>query len=102
MADVFRGRIRLQLLQPSTSAALNVTVFSQLVTPSLNQRRHILTSGAYDDTIAGVATPQISVATGKYYVVPSTYNPGTELGFKLIVYSSIVGLMVTRIVNQIN
>jgi len=90
-------KIRLQLLQPSTSIALNVTVYSPHATPSLNQQRHILTSGAYDDTIAGVATPQISVAAGKYYVVPSTYNPGTEVGFKLTVYSSIAGLMVTQI-----
>jgi calpain-7 len=96
------SRIRLQLLQPSTSIALNVTVYSQYITPSLNQQRHVATSGAYDDTIAGVATPQISVAAGKYYVVPSTYNPGTEVGFKLIVYSSTAGLMVTQIVNQIN
>ncbi|KAF8807060.1 hypothetical protein BYT27DRAFT_7242680 [Phlegmacium glaucopus] len=91
-------KIRLQLLQPSTSIALNVTVYPQYVKPSLNQQRHVLTSGAYDDTIAGVATPQISVAAGKYYAVPSTYNPGTEVGFKLIVYSSIAGVMVTQIV----
>jgi calpain-7 len=95
MADV-SCRIRLQLLQPSASVALNVTVYSQHVIPSLNQQRHVLTSGAYDDTIAGVATPQISVAAGKYYVVPSTYNPGTEVGFKLIVYSSIAGLSITH------
>ena len=95
-------RIRLQLLQPSTSIALNVTVYPQPITTSLNQQRHIITSGAYDDTIAGVATPQISVAAGKYYVVPSTYNPGSEVGFKLIVYSSIAGLMVTQRVNQVN
>ena len=93
-------RIRLQLLQPSTSISLNVTVYPQSITTSLNQHRHVLTSGAYDDTIAGVATPQISVAAGKYYVVPSTYNPGAEVGFKLIVYSSIAGLMVSQIVNQ--
>ena len=90
------------MLQPSTSVALNVTVYPQPITTPLNQQRHVLTSGAYDDAIAGVATPQISVAAGKYYVVPSTYNPGTEVGFKLIVYSSIAGLMVTQIVNQVN
>jgi calpain-7 len=90
------------LLQPSTSIALNVTVYPQPITTSLNQHRHVLTSGAYDDTIAGAATPQISVAAGKYYVVPSTYNPGAEVGFKLIMYSSIAGLMVSQIVNQVH
>ena len=92
----------MQLLQPSTSIALNVTVYRHPITTPLNQQRHVLTSGAYDDTIAGVATPQISVAAGKYYVVPSTYNPGTEVGFKLIVYSSIAGLVVTQKINQVN
>lgn len=96
-------KIRLQLLQPTTSIALNVTVYPRYVTPSSDQQRHVLTSGAYDDAIAGVATPQISVAAGKYYVVPSTYNPGTEVGFKIIIYSSIAGVMVTQIVkNQVN
>ena len=93
-------RIRLQLLQPSTSIALNVTVYPQPIITSSNQQQHVLTSGAYDDTIAGVATPQILVAAGKYYVMPSTYNPGTEVGFKLIVYSSVAGLKVTQIVKS--
>jgi len=89
--------IRLQLLQPSTAIALNVTVypnFQNSIDSSLRQR-HVATSGAYDDTIAGVATPQVTLGTGKYYIVPSTYNPGTETGFRMLVYSSVSGVTVT-------
>jgi len=52
----------------------------------------VLTSGAYDDAVAGVATPQITLGAGTYHVVPSTYSPGHEAGYKLIVYSSISGV----------
>jgi calpain-7 len=57
----------------------------------------VLTSGAYDDTVAGVATPQITLAAGTYYVVPSTYSSGHEAGFKLIVYSSVSGVKITLV-----
>ena len=86
-------RIRLQLLHPSTPTSLNVTIYpvssSSLVECNLTTLRHTATSGAYDDCIAGVATPQIALAKGKYWIVPSTYNPGMEARFKIIVYSSV-------------
>ncbi|KAF8905038.1 hypothetical protein CPB84DRAFT_1845125 [Gymnopilus junonius] len=91
--------IRLQLLQPSTPNALNVTVYSNSqnnIKASLGQR-HIATSGAYDDTIAGVATPQTTLGVGKYYMVPSTYNPGTQAAFRMVVYSSISNIRVTPV-----
>lgn len=92
-------RIRLQLLQPSTAIALNVTVYTNShnnIATSLRQR-HIATSGAYDDAIAGVVTPQTTLGAGKYYVVPSTYNPGTQAGFRMVFYSSISGIKVTPV-----
>ncbi|KDR76346.1 hypothetical protein GALMADRAFT_247750 [Galerina marginata CBS 339.88] len=95
--SVTRLMIRLQLLQPSTAIALNVTVYPNFqndIESSLRQS-HVATSGAYEDTIAGVATPQATLGTGKYYIVPSTYNPGTETGFRMLIYSSVSGITVT-------
>ncbi|KAF8150612.1 hypothetical protein B0H34DRAFT_801552 [Crassisporium funariophilum] len=91
-------KIRLQLVHPSTAIALNVTVYPSIYKGSpisLTQQRHVTTSGSYDDTIAGVSTPQIAIGAGKYHVVPSTYNPGIEVGFKIIVYSSVAGVKLT-------
>ncbi|KAJ6631453.1 hypothetical protein B0H10DRAFT_2207112 [Mycena sp. CBHHK59/15] len=67
-------KVRLQLLRPKSTAALNVTVFPASASGALG--RHIATSGGYDDSIAGVATSQISLGPGKYWLIPSTYNPG--------------------------
>ena len=41
------------------------------------------------DAIAGVSTPQVTIGVGKYFIIPSTYKPGTEVGFRMLVYSSI-------------
>lgn len=79
-------RVRLQLLRPQTTTAVNLTIFPSSSTGALG--RHITTSGGYDDSIAGVATPQISLSVGKYWIVPSTYNPGVQGTFQLIVYST--------------
>jgi calpain-7 len=81
---------------------LNVTLYSDLesnVSSSSTQKRHVTTSGAYDDGIAGVVTPEITLGAGKYIVVPSTYTPGCEAGFKLIVYSTVSGVTLTPIDN---
>ncbi len=61
---------------------------------SLTQKGHVLTSGPYDDDIAGVVTPQVALEAGRYYIIPSTFNSGYEAGFTLIVYSSISGVVV--------
>ncbi|KAF8058758.1 hypothetical protein FPV67DRAFT_1523596 [Lyophyllum atratum] len=87
-------KIRLQLLRPFTPTSLNLTVFP--ASPDGSLRRHITTSGAYNDAISGVVTPQVSLSAGKYWAVPSTYNPGVEAGFQLFVYTTVVGVKVTQ------
>lgn len=65
--------------------SINATLFR------LNGNRlgqHVATSGPYSDARSGVVTPQVVLQPGRYVVVPSTYNPGLEASFKLVVYSS--------------
>ncbi|GLB37855.1 putative peptidase C2 family protein [Lyophyllum shimeji] len=65
-------KIRLQLLRPYTPTLLNITIFPS--SPDGSLRRHITTSGAYNDSISGVATPQVS----------------------LLVYTTVAGVKVTQ------
>ncbi|KAJ6497495.1 hypothetical protein C8R45DRAFT_1093864 [Mycena sanguinolenta] len=82
-------KIRLQLLRPKAPAALNLTLFpAPAAGTSGALGRHVTTSGAYDDSIAGVATPQIALGVGKYWAVPSTYAPGILNAFQLVMYST--------------
>ncbi|KAE9408723.1 hypothetical protein BT96DRAFT_807713, partial [Gymnopus androsaceus JB14] len=83
-------KIRLQLLRPSSSISLNVTVYPAV--DRLSSDHHVMTSGAYDDPITGVVTPLTSLAKGRYWVVPSTYNPETLTGFQLIVFSTLASI----------
>ncbi|KAJ7655627.1 hypothetical protein DFH06DRAFT_480739 [Mycena polygramma] len=83
-----RRRIRLQLVRPKAPAALNVTLFPAPAQGTTALGRHLVTSGAYDDSVAGVATPQIALGVGKYWAVPSTYAPGVLSAFQLVVYST--------------
>ncbi|PBK88494.1 cysteine proteinase [Armillaria gallica] len=85
-------KIRLQLVRPSSNSPLNVTIY--LADPSEYTASHLATSGAYDDAISGVVTPQISLNRGKYWIIPSAFNPGIEAAFQLIVYSSVSGVEV--------
>ncbi|KAG6836479.1 hypothetical protein H0H93_007648 [Arthromyces matolae] len=55
-------KIRLQLLPPFTPTLLNVTIFPA---SDRSLQHHIATSGVFNDSISGVATPQISLAAGK-------------------------------------
>ncbi|KAF5375558.1 hypothetical protein D9615_009157 [Tricholomella constricta] len=87
-------KIRLQLLRPFTPTSLNITIFPASSDGAL--RRHIATSGAYNDAISGVVTPQISLGPGKYWAVPSTYNPGVEAGFQLFVYTTVSGVRISQ------
>jgi calpain-7 len=57
--------------------------------------KHIVTSGPYTDTISGVVTPQISLNPGKYLLVPSTYHPAVQVGFRLIAYCSTANVKIT-------
>lgn len=65
----------------STSSAVSSQTFA----------RHITTSGPYSDALAGVATPLLSLGAGRYWLVPSTYNPGVEARFRIIMYTSARG-----------
>jgi len=85
-------RIRLQLSQPSASTPLNISLFLPTKTGSLGEL--VATSGPYTNSISGVATPHIFLKPGKYQLVPSTYNPGTQVAFQLIIYSTISGVNV--------
>ncbi|KAL0955704.1 hypothetical protein HGRIS_001924 [Hohenbuehelia grisea] len=88
--------VRLQLTRPSVCIPVNLTIF-----PASHGRatleRHIATSGAYNDAVSGVVTPQVTLKAGKYWIIPSTYNAGIKVGFNLIVYSSVRGITVTEI-----
>ncbi|KAJ7935279.1 hypothetical protein B0H13DRAFT_2304939 [Mycena leptocephala] len=81
-------KIRLQLVRPRAPAALNLTLFPAPAAGTSALGRHLATSGAYDDSVAGVATPQIALGVGKYWAVPSTYAPGVLGAFQLVVYST--------------
>jgi hypothetical protein len=81
-------RIRLQLVRPRVPAALNLTLFPAPAPGTSALGRHLATSGAYDDSVAGVATPQIALGVGKYWAVLSTYAPGVLGAFQLVVYST--------------
>ncbi|KAG7449916.1 cysteine proteinase [Guyanagaster necrorhizus] len=85
-------KVRLQLIRPSSSSPLNVAIYP--ADASEYTASHLATSGAYDDAISGVVTPQISLNRGKYWIIPSTFNPGIEAAFQLIVYSSVSGVEV--------
>ncbi|KAJ4483777.1 hypothetical protein J3R30DRAFT_3284463 [Lentinula aciculospora] len=87
--------IRLQLLCPSSSTGLNVTIYPAMA-DSTSKNHHVATSGPYDDPITGVATPLTSLPKGRYWVVPSTYSPGTQSGFQLIVFSTLASIEITR------
>ncbi|KNZ75773.1 Calpain-like protease palB/RIM13, partial [Termitomyces sp. J132] len=65
-------KIRLQLIRPFTPTSLNITIFP----------------ASPDDAL------KLSLAAGKYLAVPSTYNPGVEAGFQLLVYTSVAGIQV--------
>lgn len=72
---------------------------SNSVTPSTSRTNPgpIATSGAYSESLAGVATPLVTLAKGTYGIVPSTYSPGVQAEFRLIVYSNVSGFQVKRV-----
>ncbi|PFH46869.1 hypothetical protein AMATHDRAFT_68923 [Amanita thiersii Skay4041] len=87
-------KIRLQVLHPSATAPLNVTLYS---TSSVeDSQQPTATSGPYDDAIAGVATPQFWLNTGTYWMVPSTYTPGIRAEFQLTIYSSVADIVIEQ------
>ncbi|KIY69787.1 cysteine proteinase [Cylindrobasidium torrendii FP15055 ss-10] len=75
-------KVRLQLLKPRAGCPLNVAVFR------MGSADKLATSGAYDDAGSGVVTPGVTLAKGKYWIIPSMYSPGVQADFQLIVYTS--------------
>ncbi|KZT22492.1 cysteine proteinase [Neolentinus lepideus HHB14362 ss-1] len=84
-------KVRLQLTQSSSITSINISLFRDSSPPQL-----LLSSGPYADTICGVITPQISLAPGNYFLVPSTYEPGFRTPFRIIVYCTTSGVAVSR------
>ena len=75
------------------AAPINVTIFRPGDGSALGSQ--VATSGGYADPAPGVITPQVLVQPGKYLVVSSTYSPGILASFKLLVYSSTTGIIIT-------
>jgi len=94
LSSVTQLEMRLQLLQPSSSVSLNLTLFHFSSDPN-SIGEHIVTSGPYSDAISGVVTPQVSLNPGTYLLVPSTYHPATQVGFRLIAYCSTANVNIT-------
>ncbi|KAL0577695.1 cysteine protease [Marasmius crinis-equi] len=80
-------QVRLQLDQSQSSYPLNVSIYS--ATRAISTAEHVATSGGYSDALSGVITPLVHLPKGKYWIVPSTYNPEKEAPFRLIVYSTV-------------
>ncbi|KII95574.1 hypothetical protein PLICRDRAFT_34480 [Plicaturopsis crispa FD-325 SS-3] len=87
--------IRLQLMKPSSTVALNVTLF-HAPDGGTALGRHIATSGPYSDAVSGVVIPKTHLAPGTYYIVPSTFNAGIEAPFRLIVYTTTATTITAR------
>lgn len=89
--------MRLQLLQPQPSPAINVTIFASQqslsedpVNATLGSQ--VATSGGYADrsvSPGGVTVPQVTMQPGKYLVVVSTFDPGILASFQLFVFSGV-------------
>ncbi|KIY50677.1 cysteine proteinase [Fistulina hepatica ATCC 64428] len=80
--------IRLQLERPSSATAINVTMFRAEDIEANSASEHVATSGGYDNALAGVCIPETAVMTGRYWIVPSTYNPGVQTRFRMLAYTS--------------
>jgi calpain-7 len=85
-------KVRLQVLEPSLTTYLNVSVYSPGDASALGKLQS--TSGTYSNTNSGVVTTQVQLPPGTYWVIPSTFTPGTLERFKLLVYSSVRGVTV--------
>jgi len=88
-------KARLQLSGPSHILAINVGIFSSL--PGYELGRQIVTSGPYEDNNTGVITSLVTVESGKYIAVCSTYDPEMHAEFVLLLYSKAAELRVTRL-----
>ncbi|KAH6910301.1 hypothetical protein BKA70DRAFT_1272694 [Coprinopsis sp. MPI-PUGE-AT-0042] len=91
-------KARLQLTRKSNSIPLNITIYPATngspTTESLTRSRHVATSGPYDDGLAGVATPIVTLTPGKYWAVPSTFRSGVQADFRLLLWYSSQGIKI--------
>ncbi|KAI0827990.1 hypothetical protein BC628DRAFT_1432146 [Trametes gibbosa] len=86
VSSVSQLRFRLQLARAHATGSLNLTIFHASVGATAST--HVATSGPYSDATSGVVIPQTTFQPGRYLAIPSTYNPGIQAGFVLIVYST--------------
>lgn len=97
----FLERLRLQLVEPSSTTTLNVSLFpapapsSASTPPALHS--DVVSSGPYVNFTSGVATPQVPVQPGKYIAILSTSEPGIQRAFRLVVYSTAAGLKISPV-----
>ncbi|KAI8978288.1 hypothetical protein BD414DRAFT_495116 [Trametes punicea] len=84
---------RLQLARSPPTASLNLTLFKILA--MARSGAIMATSGPYSDAISGVVIPQMTLQPGRYILVPSTYSPGIQADFVLVIYSTVSGVQVT-------
>ncbi|KAI9568796.1 hypothetical protein HD554DRAFT_2021606, partial [Boletus coccyginus] len=89
---------RLHLTSAAPTAALNLSLFpassSASETPVLD--RLLASSGAYSDALSGVCIPARMLSPGRYWLVPSTFAAGVRASFRLVVYCSGAGCVVSR------
>ncbi|OSC96512.1 cysteine proteinase [Trametes coccinea BRFM310] len=85
-------QFRLQLARPSLPVPLNLTMIQFLDAHPQGAIR--ATSGLYSDAISGAVIPRTSFQPGKYFLVPSTREPGVEAEFVLTVYSTVSNVTV--------
>ncbi|KAJ1306068.1 hypothetical protein OPQ81_010780 [Rhizoctonia solani] len=80
---------RLQMTSKKQSyppPALNLTLFERNAQGLPGKQ--VATSGAYSDAVSGVMIPDISLRPGIYLFVPSTYYPGVQGDFQILLYST--------------
>ncbi|KAF8554920.1 cysteine proteinase [Imleria badia] len=89
---------RLHLTSAAPTAALNLNLFPASSpaseTPSLD--RPLTSSGPYSDALSGVCIPTRMLSPGRYFLVPSTFAAGVHASFRLIVYCSDAGCLVSK------
>ncbi|KAF5355191.1 hypothetical protein D9756_005675 [Leucocoprinus leucothites] len=94
-------KIRLQLIGKAKASpvTLNVALFNAPTsnTTTTTSGTPVATSGTYSETLAGVVTPLVTLAKGRYEIVPSTYMPGVQVEFRLIVYCSVGSFEVKKV-----
>jgi calpain-7 len=62
----------------------NLTIFHSTEPKVLG--KEVATSGAYDDSIAGVVSKKALLPPGNYIIVPSTHLPETEGDWEVTVF----------------